>query len=154
MPPPASCNAKRPGSCPPVPNPDQRRSLVRDPSPRGCSWMGRGPWWWSSPAAAASCCLPAAERRTMATALLPAIRGYRILHSLGEGGMGQVFLAEDVTLERRVAIKVISQALAGEGTARSRFLREARSMAGVEHPNVVRIYAFGEAEGNLYIVME
>ena len=90
----------------------------------------------------------------MATAAVPSIRGYRILHSLGEGGMGQVFLAEDETLERRVAIKVISRALAGEGVARSRFLREARAMAGVEHANVVRIYAFGEAEGHLYIVME
>src|SRR5688572_9061966 len=68
--------------------------------------------------------------------------------------MGQVFLAQDETLERRVAIKVIAQSLAGEGVARSRFLREARAMAGVEHPNVVRIYAFGEAEGHLYIVME
>jgi predicted Ser/Thr protein kinase len=87
-------------------------------------------------------------------ATLPAIRGYRILHSLGAGGMGQVFLAEDETLERRVAIKVITQDRAGEGAARARFLREARSMAGVEHPNVVRIYAFGEAEGHLYIVME
>ena len=90
----------------------------------------------------------------MASATLPNIRGYRILHSLGEGGMGQVFLAQDETLERRVAIKVISQSLAGEGAARSRFLREARAMAGVEHANVVRIYAFGEAEGHLYIVME
>ena len=68
--------------------------------------------------------------------------------------MGQVFLAQDETLERRVAIKVIAQSLAGEGVARSRFLREARAMAGVEHPNVVRIYAFGESEGHLYIVME
>src|SRR5215208_6336679 len=90
----------------------------------------------------------------MASAALPNIRGYRVLHSLGEGGMGQVFLAEDETLERRVAIKVISRDLAGEGAARARFLREARAMAGVEHANVVRIYAFGEAEGHLYIVME
>jgi protein kinase-like protein len=90
----------------------------------------------------------------MATAARPNIRGYRILNPLGEGGMGQVFLAEDETLERRVAIKVISRRLAGEGAARARFLREARAMAGVEHPNVVRIYAFGEAEGHLYIVME
>src|SRR5688572_33085152 len=68
--------------------------------------------------------------------------------------MGQVFLAQDETLERRVAIKVIAESLAGEGAARARFLREARAMAGVEHANVVRIYAFGEAEGHLYIVME
>ena len=89
----------------------------------------------------------------MSTAL-PSIRGYRILRPLGAGGMGQVFLAEDETLERRVAIKLIAARLAGEGIARARFLREARVMAGVEHPHVVRIYGFGEADGQPYIVME
>ena len=88
------------------------------------------------------------------SAALPHIRGYRILGPIGHGGMGDVFLAEDETLERRVAIKRIAAPLAGEGPARSRFLREARAMAGVEHPHVVRIYAFGEAEGQPYIVME
>ncbi len=89
----------------------------------------------------------------MSTAL-PSIRGYRILRPLGAGGMGQVFLAEDETLERRVAIKMIAAPLATEATARKRFLREARAMAGVEHPHVVRIYGFGEVEGQPYIVME
>src|SRR5262249_25850876 len=63
-------------------------------------------------------------------------------------------LAEDETLERRVAIKRIAAPLAERGEARSRFLREARAMAGVEHRHVVRVYAFGEAEGQPYIVME
>ena len=89
----------------------------------------------------------------MSTAL-PSIRGYRILKPLGAGGMGQVFLAEDETLERRVAIKMIAAPLAADGLARKRFLREARAMAGVEHPHVVRIYGFGEAGGQPYIVME
>jgi serine/threonine protein kinase len=88
------------------------------------------------------------------SAVYPAIRGYRVMRLLGEGGMGRVFLAEDEILERRVAIKMISPRLAGRGTARARFLREARAMAGVEHPNVVRIYGFGEAEGQAYFVME
>ena len=87
-------------------------------------------------------------------AALPTVRGYRILHSLGEGGMGRVFLAEDETLQRKVAIKMIAGPLLEEGAARTRFLREARAMAGVEHPNVVRVYAFGEADGHPYIVME
>lgn len=87
-------------------------------------------------------------------AALPQIRGYRILEPIGRGGMGQVFLAEDPTLERRVAIKMIAAPLAAEAAARSRFLREARAMAGIEHPHVVRVYAFGEAEGQPYIVME
>ena len=88
------------------------------------------------------------------SAALPLIRRYRILGSIGRGGMGEVFLAEDETLERRVAIKRIAAPLAAEGAARSRFLREARAMAGIEHPHVVRVYAFGEAEGQPYIVME
>jgi len=87
-------------------------------------------------------------------AALPAIRGYKMLRLLGEGGMGQVFLAEDETLERKVAIKMIAPRLAGEGPARVRFLREARAMAGIEHPHVVRVYAFGETEGQAYFVME
>jgi serine/threonine protein kinase len=84
------------------------------------------------------------------SASAPAIPGYRIEGLLGEGGMGQVFLAVDEVLERRVAVKVIGPGLAGDGAARARFLREARAMAGVEHPNVVRLYSFGEA----YFVME
>ena len=84
----------------------------------------------------------------------PTIRGYRVLRLLGEGGMGRVYLAEDETLQRRVAIKMISPRFAGQGAARALFLREARAMAGVEHSNVVRIYGFGEAEGQAYFVME
>ncbi len=87
-------------------------------------------------------------------ATLPAIRGYRILRLLGEGGMGRVYLAEDEILERRVAIKMISPSRAAEADTRHRFLREARAMATVEHPRVVRVYAFGEAEGQAYFVME
>jgi hypothetical protein len=84
----------------------------------------------------------------------PAILGYRMLHPIGAGGMGQVWLAEDEILGRRVAIKTISPARAGEGEARTRFLREARTMATVEHPHVVRVYAYGEARGQAYFVME
>jgi tRNA A-37 threonylcarbamoyl transferase component Bud32 len=85
---------------------------------------------------------------------VPTIRGYKVLRPLGRGGMGEVFLAEDETLERRVAIKMIAAPHADEGDARSRFLREARAMAVIEHPHVVRVYAFGEADGQPYIVME
>jgi hypothetical protein len=85
---------------------------------------------------------------------LPRIRGYRILELIGRGGMGEVFLAQDEALDRRVAIKRIAAPLTGEAAARSRFLREARAMAGIEHPHVVRVYALGEAEGQPYVVME
>ena len=73
---------------------------------------------------------------------------------LGEGGMGAVYLAEDPTLGRRVAVKVVSDRFTGTPAARDRFIREARSMATVEHPNVVRVYSFGEVEDRPYFVME
>ncbi|HEV8253874.1 MAG TPA: serine/threonine-protein kinase [Vicinamibacteria bacterium] len=84
----------------------------------------------------------------------PAIPGYRVLRLLGEGGMGQVFLAEDEMLGRPVAVKTISPEVAGRGEVRARFLREARAMATVEHPRVVRVYSFGERESLAYFVME
>ena len=68
--------------------------------------------------------------------------------------MGTVYLAEDATLGRRVAVKVISGSVPQDDRARTRFLREARSMATVEHPNVVHVYSFGEAQGRPYLVME
>ena len=84
----------------------------------------------------------------------PSFPGYRVLDVLGQGGMGQVYLAEDEVLGRRVAIKTILPAVSGEGAHRARFLREARAMATVEHPRVVRVYSFGETAGRAYFVME
>ena len=89
---------------------------------------------------------------------LPQIPGYRILRVLGEGGMGSVFLADEEALGRNVAIKLIKPPQEGSGMsaaeARTRFQREARAMANVEHPNVVRVYAFGETNGQNFLVME
>jgi tetratricopeptide (TPR) repeat protein/predicted Ser/Thr protein kinase len=82
------------------------------------------------------------------------IPGLTVLRSLGEGGMGRVYLAEDETLGRRVAVKVVSERVAADPLARARFLREARALATVEHPNVVRVYAFGESCGSTYLTME
>ncbi|MCC7537001.1 MAG: protein kinase [Deltaproteobacteria bacterium] len=79
---------------------------------------------------------------------------YRVLSSLGEGGMGAVLLAHDENLDRRVAIKVIRPAHLHNGGAVSRFLSEARAMARVHHPNVVQIFAFGSTSGAPYLVME
>ncbi|HEY5609784.1 MAG TPA: protein kinase, partial [Thermoanaerobaculia bacterium] len=84
----------------------------------------------------------------------PPISGYKILELLAEGGMGAIYLAEDLSLERRVAIKVISKKIAGDVESRTRFAREARSLATVEHPNVVHVYAYGEVDGQAYLVME
>jgi len=84
----------------------------------------------------------------------PAFPGYSVIGLLGQGGMGQVYLAEDELLGRKVAIKTILPQAAGAGESRARFLREARAMATVEHPHVVRVYSFGEAGGQAYFVME
>jgi predicted ATPase/tetratricopeptide (TPR) repeat protein len=68
--------------------------------------------------------------------------------------MGSVYLAEDETLGRKVAVKVLAGRVAGDATARARFLREARVMATLQHPNVVTIHAFGEVENQVYLIME
>jgi tetratricopeptide (TPR) repeat protein/predicted Ser/Thr protein kinase len=77
-----------------------------------------------------------------------------MLRLLGQGGMGQVYLARDDVLGRSVALKVVSERFLERPEARRRFLREARSMATVEHPSVVRVYSFGEADCGAYFVME
>src|SRR5262249_62131404 len=78
--------------------------------------------------------------------------GYRVLKLLGQGGMGVVFLAEDVNLRRHVAIKCVRPDAPGE--AAQRFLREARIMANVQHEHVVTIYQVGEDRGVPFLAME
>ena len=79
---------------------------------------------------------------------------YLIERSLGQGGMGTVFLARDVTLDRLVAIKVISPEVGTGPALRQRFAQEARTVARLRHPNIVAVYAASEAGGLLYFVME
>jgi serine/threonine protein kinase/tetratricopeptide (TPR) repeat protein len=82
------------------------------------------------------------------------ISHYRILSELGEGGMGSVYVAEDVHLGRRVAIK-FPVAEGDEHHYRARFLREARAASTLNHPNIAAIYDYGEtADGRPFIVME
>jgi serine/threonine-protein kinase len=80
---------------------------------------------------------------------------YRVLRTLGEGGMGRVYLAEHVRMGRLSAVKVMSPALAPTPEAISRFNREASNASRINHPNVAAIYDFGETEdGTLYLAME
>lgn len=99
---------------------------------------------------------PAETPPSDALAALRAALGsqYTIERLLGQGGMGAVYLARDVTLDRPVAIKVINPEVASNPTLRDRFLQEARTVAKLRHPNIVPVFAAGESNGTLYFVME
>jgi serine/threonine-protein kinase len=82
------------------------------------------------------------------------VGSYRIVRLIGAGGMGSVYLARDESLDRNVAIKLIRTDGAPPLDVLERFRAEARTMARIAHPNVVRIHALGEIDGLPYIVME
>jgi DNA-binding beta-propeller fold protein YncE len=79
--------------------------------------------------------------------------GYRVEGVLGRGGMSVVYLAEDLRLRRRVALKLLDPKLAEDAAFRERFLAESELAASLDHPCVVPIYAAGEADGRLFIAM-
>jgi len=79
---------------------------------------------------------------------------YRILDLLGTGGMGEVYLAEDTRLGRRVALKLLALDVAQDADRRRRFEREARAAAALNHPNIVTIHSVEEADGQPFLTME
>ena len=80
---------------------------------------------------------------------------YRILEPIGKGGMGEVFLAEDSELERKVALKFLPEALQSDATALTRLRREAKAAAALDHPYICKVYELGETEdGRAFIAME
>jgi eukaryotic-like serine/threonine-protein kinase len=82
------------------------------------------------------------------------ISHYRIIEKIGAGGMGEVFLAEDSKLGRKVAIKMLSAKWAGDDQARQRLINEAKAAASLDHPNICSIYEVGEEDGRVFIVMQ
>ncbi len=79
---------------------------------------------------------------------------YTILRPLGKGGMGEVFLAEDTVLGRKVALKFLAKEAIADPVARGRFLREAKSAAAIDDPFICKIYETGEVDGEPFIAME
>src|SRR6266849_1617359 len=79
---------------------------------------------------------------------------YRIVDKLGAGGMGEVWLAEDTRLDRQVALKRLPAALAGDPQWLERFRREARTLASLNHPNIVTIHAVEESSEGPFLAME
>jgi two-component system LytT family response regulator len=79
---------------------------------------------------------------------------YRIVSRLGAGGMGEVFLAEDTRLHRKVALKVLLPEVARDAERLARFVQEARAASALSHPNAAHIYEIGDANGLHYLAME
>jgi len=79
---------------------------------------------------------------------------YKIISKLGQGGMGEVYLAEDSRLDRKVALKILPQHLSERAELRERFEREARAVSSLNHPHICTLHDIGEQDGIHYLVME
>ena len=79
---------------------------------------------------------------------------YRISEKIGTGGMGEVYLAEDTKLNRKVALKFLADQFFSDQSARDRFTREAQAVAAMDHPNIVSIYEVNEFKSRPYFARQ
>jgi non-specific serine/threonine protein kinase len=79
---------------------------------------------------------------------------YRIVEKIGAGGMGEVYLAEDTKLKRKVALKFLPSQFAADSDFKARFVREAEATAKLDHPNIVTIYEVSEFQGRPFFAMQ
>jgi hypothetical protein len=86
--------------------------------------------------------------------LAPRFPGLEIEEAIGQGGMGVVYRARQKKLDRKVALKILAPELGNDPAFAERFLREARAMARLDHPNIVAVYDFGETDGLCWLMME
>jgi serine/threonine protein kinase len=82
------------------------------------------------------------------------ISHYRIVEKIGQGGMGEVYLADDTTLDRKVALKFLPEVFTSDPERMARFEREAKLLASLNHPNIAGIYGLEQADGNRFLVLE
>ncbi len=82
------------------------------------------------------------------------INQYKIISSIGKGGMGEVFLAQDTKLDRQVAVKFLNEEFSQDTDKLNRFIQEAKAASALNHPNILTIYEIGESEGKNYITTE
>ena len=116
---------------------DPRGRILRTSVGRGLAWTGRASFAMSAVAGALD------------------LGRYRLIRLLGRGGMGEVYLAADLTLGRDVAIKFVASEKLGDPDARRRLLKEARAAAALDHPYICAVHEIGEtADGRAYIVMQ
>src|SRR5262249_10349357 len=97
---------------------------------------------------------PATTRCDGASAAMPSIPGYELLGSLGQGGMGVVYKARQIILNRVVALKMIRAGAGAGPDERARFHREAEAVASLQHPNIIQIYQVEQNDSQPFFAME